>query len=147
MATSPVTPPPPHPHPISHSLHLQGHPSAQAQGLPTNPQEWRSWPSLTAPAPLRGPRLDAWDPHGEEGSLCPAQVSAQREWTRACGRGPGTGPASWRGPGDEGGSRPLQSGCTSVLSAVEPRQGPGWSWGKTCGGPHLHVWVPGPQRC
>ena len=62
--------------------------------------------------------------------MCPAQVNAQwgvdtcvwqRSWDRA-GRAAG-------GQGT-GGGRPLWSGCISVLTAAEPRQGPSWELGQ-----------------
>lgn len=71
----------------------------------------------------------------------------QRSWDRA---------GQLVGAQGTGSSRPLQSGCTSVLSAVEPWQGPGWELGQDlrwplisrsgCLGPSVLTWSTGPQR-
>lgn len=62
--------------------------------------------------------------------VCPAQVNAQWGVDTCVWQRSWDGASRLVGAQGTGSSRPLQSGCTSVLSAVEPRQGPGWELGQ-----------------
>lgn len=131
----------------------------KAQACPANPQEWRSWPSLTpAPAPFTGePTTGCLGPHGEEKAAC---VSCPGE--RSAGSGHVRVAESWdrgrpagEGPGD-GEQQAFAVGVYLCAKCSGARQGPGWELGQDlrwplisrsgCLGPSVLTWSTGPQR-
>lgn len=148
VATSPVHSAPHTPTPISHSLHLQGHPLPKHRACPCEPSgvEIPAQPHQPLP-PLQEPRLDAWDPMARKAAC------VSRPGERSVGSGHvrvaevlGRGQPAGGGPGN----REQQAFAVGVYLCSKCSGAPARPWlgagARPKAAPHLQIRVPGPQR-